>query len=102
MAIRLANPDIIRQLKATNTLDWENFIYNPPHRPLEEVYIYNEGPSAIEVGANYPDKLVSLLPNSSRLFKSEEVVGLSEGIRILYFKAFPGLLASVLVEGIFL
>lgn len=98
----IANPDIKRQAKVTNELSWLNMLYDYPHRALEEVYIFNFGPSAIKVGVNYPDKLVSLPPNEGRVFKSEDIVRLSEGIKIIYFRSFPGLLAQVKVEGTFL
>jgi len=102
MEVTLVNPDIRREIKVTNELTWLNFLYDYPYRALSSILFSNNGPSAVEVGINYPDRPLTLPPKRFVTVNASEAdVGFGEGIRIIYLKGFPGLLAEVLVMGKF-
>jgi len=101
MAVRIANPDIKKTVKATNQLSWVNMLYDHPYRALMEAYFSNAGPSAVEIALNYPGRPLTLFPGKSVIVLASEITTFNKGISIIYFKAFPGLLASVSIEGRF-
>lgn len=84
------------EVKATNQLSWINLMYDYPFRQWASAHFFNVGPSAVDISINYPDRPFTLLPNEARILEH------GEGIRIVYLKCFPGLMARVLVEGVVL
>jgi len=89
----VANP---RTVKVTNKFSWINLVHEYPFTPWISAFFINDGPSAVEVGINYPDNRFTINPNETRTITR---TGAEERIKILFFVCYPGLNASVRVEG---
>lgn len=87
-----------RTIRATNILSWINLIYDYPFQPWVSAYFINDGPSAVEIGINYPDDRFTMNPRETITITR---TGAEERIKIIYFIARPGLNASVRVTGVY-
>lgn len=85
-----------RTVHVTNMLSWINLIHDYPFTPWISAYFINDGPSAIEVGINYPDDRFTINPDETVTVKRG---GAEERIRIIFFICRPGLKAIVRVTG---
>ncbi len=87
-----------RTLHATNRLQWINLLYDYPHTPWISAYIINDGPSAIEIGINYPDDRFTMNPRETITITRS---GAEERIKIVYYVSHPGLRADVRITGVY-
>jgi len=87
-----------RTVPVTNRLSWINLIYDYPFTPWVSAYFINDGPSAVEIGINYPDDRFVMNPRETITVTR---TGAEERIKIVYFICSPGLAASVRVTGVY-
>ena len=87
-----------RDLHATNRLQWINLIYDYPYTPWISAYFINDGPSAVEIGINYPDDRFTMRPRETITVTRS---GADERIKIIYYIAHPGLRADVRITGVY-
>ena len=87
-----------RTIHATGLLSWINLIYDYPFKPWVSVFIINDGPSAVEIGINYPDDRFTMQPRETRTITR---TGAEERIKIMYFKCFPGVDSTLRVTGVY-
>ncbi len=87
-----------RDIHATNNLSWINLIYDYPFQPWISAFIINDGPSAVEIGINFPDDRFTVNPGETRTITRS---GAEERIRIIYFVCVPGLTANLRVTGVY-
>lgn len=86
-----------RTLHATNILQWINLIHGFPYTSWISAYFINDGPNAVEIGINYPDKGFTMNPHET--ITVNRTGALDERISVVYYKCGPGLTASVRVTG---
>ena len=87
-----------RDIHVTNLLSWINLMYDDPHQPWISAYIINDGPSAVEIGINYPDDRFTMNPGETITVTRS---GADERIRMIYFICRPGLVADLRVTGVY-
>jgi len=87
-----------RDIHATNLLSWINLVYAYPFQPWISAYIINDGPSAVEIGINYPDDRFTMNPKETITVTR---TGAQERIKIIYFICRPGLVADLRVTGVY-
>ena len=87
-----------RNVHATNRLSWLNFVYEYPFQPWISAFIINDGPSAVEIGINYPDDRFTVNPGETRTITR---TGAEERIKIMYFICVPGLTSDLRVTGVY-
>ena len=87
-----------RRVHATNFLSWINLMYDYPFQPWISAYIINDGPSAVEIGINFPDDRFTVNPGETITVTRS---GAEERIKIMYFICTPGLTADLRVTGVY-
>ena len=87
-----------RDIHATNLLSWINLVYDYPFQPWVSAYIINDGPSAVEIGINFPDDRFLMNPRETITITRS---GAEERIKIMYFVCSPGLTADLRVTGVY-
>lgn len=87
-----------RSLNVTNRLNWINLIYSYPFQPWISAYVINDGPSAVEVGINYPDDRFTILPGETITITRS---GAEERIKIVFFVCTVGLRSTLRVTGVY-
>lgn len=87
-----------RTVRATNILSWINLVYDYPFQPWVSAYFINDGPSAVEIGINYPDDRFTMKPRETITVTRS---GAEERIKIIYFICHPGLHADMRVTGVY-
>lgn len=87
-----------RTIPVTNILSWINLVYDYPFQPWISAYFINDGPSAVEIGINYPDDRFVMNPRETITVTRS---GAEERIKAIYFICRPGLNASVRVTGVY-
>jgi len=87
-----------RNIHATNLLSWINLLYDYPFQPWISAFIINDGPSAVEVGINFPDDRFTM--NSGETITVNRA-GAADRINIIYFICTPGLTADLRITGVY-
>lgn len=85
-----------RTVHVTNILSWLNLRHEYPYTSWITAYFINDGPSAVEVGINYPDNRFTINPEETITVDRS---GAQERISVIFFICRPGLLASMRVSG---
>jgi len=85
-----------RIINVTNRLSWINLVYDYPFQPWISAYFINDGPSAVEIGINFPDDRFVVNPGETITVTRS---GAEERIKIIYFICRPGVAAVLRVTG---
>jgi len=80
-----------RTLHATIQLLWINLVYKFPFAPWTSARFLNDGPSAVQIGINYPDRWFTIEPSENR--------NVEGNISIIYYRCSPGVKATIKVMG---